>query len=293
MAFASTSGDSEVQSKFQWTISCDDFIKYTNDQRDSLSFQFIVIDNSNKCRLYKADTVDVCVKILPPNNTPPVLNVSSLNSNLKITNNQLNVTLGQQIALGLQGVDADTSPAKDKLKLTLLSAEGNVPLEGYTFKPVEGTSPIESTWVWNPDCTIFQDGVYENDYTLTFRIADDRCFTATADTVKVKMKVKDVDGSDENFYPPNFFSPNDDGFNDYYAMEVKDVVTGELLNVLPLDNCTAQFQGIRIYNRCGNQVFESVDRDFKWYAKSEAAGVYYFAVKYTHKEYKGALSIRY
>ena len=43
----------------------------------------------------------------------------------------------------------------------------------------------------------------------------------------------------------------------------------------------------------GNQVFESADRNFRWYAKGEAAGVYYYLVKYTHKEYKGALSIRY
>ena len=292
ISFSPSNGNGTVQSKFQWKVSCADFTKFSNAKVDSLGFQFIVVDNSNKCRLYKADTLDVSVKIFPPNNSAPVLMVNSINSNLKLINNQLDVTLGQQISLGLQGVDEDTSPSKDVLKLTLLNAEGNVPLEGFAFTPVEGTSPIETTWLWNPDCTIFQNGVYENDYILTFRIEDNRCFTATADTVKINMKVRDVDGTDEFFTPINFFSPNDDGINDYYSMDIKDVVTGELLNVLPLDNCIAQFQGIRIYNRWGNQVFESVDRGFRWYAKGESPGVYYYVIIYTHKEYKGALSIR-
>ena len=293
MSFSPAEANSTVQSKFQWVVSCDDYTKYSDAKIDSLNFQFVVVDNSNKCRLYKADTVDVSVKIFPPVNSPPALIVNSINPNLKLVNNQLNVTLGQQIALGLQGVDADTSPSKDVLKVTLLTAEGTVPLEGFTFKPVEGTSPVSTTWLWNPECTIFQDGIYENDYILTFRIGDNRCITATADTVKIKIKIRDVDGSDGKFDPPNFFSPNDDGVNDYYAMEIKDVVTHEVLNVLPLDNCVGQFQGIRIYNRWGNQVFESTDRNFKWYAKDEASGVYFYVVKYTNKEYKGPLSIRY
>ena len=293
ITFSPTSGLSAIQSQFQWLVTCDDFAKYSNDNVDSLNFQFIVVDNANKCRLYKADTVDVSVKIFPPDNSPPTLIVSSLNPNLKLSNNQLDVTLGEQIALGLQGVDADTSPTKDVVKVTLIKIEGTVPLEGFTFKSVEGVSPVETTWAWNPECNIFQNDIYENDYTLTFRIEDNRCFTASADTVKINMKVRDVDGTDELFTPINFFSPNDDGINDYYSMDVKNVITGEFLSVLPLDNCTAQFQGIRIYNRWGNQVFESTDRNFKWYAKGEAAGVYFYVVKYTHKDYKGALSIRY
>ncbi len=292
ISFLPVNGNGTVQSKFQWNIKCEDYDKFSKDKVDSLNFQFIVVDNSNKCRLYKADTVDVSVKIFPPKNSPPTLLVNSLNPNLKLINNQLEFTLGQQISLGLQGVDADVLPSKDELKLTLLKAEGNVPLEGFKFIPVQGTSPIETTWVWDPDCSIFQNGIYENDYTLTFRIADNRCFTATADTVTVNLKVRDVDGSDEFFIPINFFSPNNDGVNDYYSMDIKNKDTGELQNILPLDNCVAQFQGIRIYNRWGNQVFESAERDFKWYAKGESPGVYYYVIKYTFKEYKGSLSIR-
>ncbi|MBL8153062.1 MAG: DUF4397 domain-containing protein, partial [Anaerolineae bacterium] len=39
----------------------------------------IVVDNANKCRIYKADTLDVEVKVLPPANHAPVLSVFNQN----------------------------------------------------------------------------------------------------------------------------------------------------------------------------------------------------------------------
>ena len=109
----------------------------------------------------------------------------------------------------------------------------------------------------------------------------------------VGITIKDIDGGDAGFDPINYFSPNDDGVNDYYAMEVKDEKTGVVGNILPLDNCVSQFQMIRIYNRWGKEVFHSTDRNFRWYGKGEAPGVYYYSIKYSDREYKGPLSIRY
>jgi len=124
-------------------------------------------------------------------------------------------------------------------------------------------------------------------------LADNNCYAVKADTVSIKIKIKDVNGSDKTFTPVNFFSPNDDGVNDYYSMEVLNKETGEFENNLPLDNCTGQFQAVRIYNRWGKEVFKSIDRNFRWYAKGEAAGVYYYAIIYTNREYKGALTVRF
>jgi gliding motility-associated-like protein len=109
----------------------------------------------------------------------------------------------------------------------------------------------------------------------------------------VELTIKDIDGTDKGFFPVNYFSPNDDGINDYYAMELKNFETGELENILPLDNCASQFQAIRIYNRWGKTVFESTDRNFKWFGKGEPAGVYFYLIEYSSREYKGSLSIRY
>ena len=104
--------------------------------------------------------------------------------------------------------------------------------------------------------------------------------------------------------PANVITPNGDGCNDYFAVEGFDdsrcgptnsLLTGLEADAkvsLPLDNCTGQFQGIVIYNRWGSEVFKSSDRKFRWYALNEAAGVYFYSIKYSNKEYKGSISVR-
>lgn len=289
VSFAKVEGFSPVQSQFSWDLNCK---QLDLDKLDSFDLQFLVVDSLNKCKIYQADTVEVEVKVLPPLNSAPVFTINNLNSEVTLTNNQLSTIRGQQILLGLQGADADNFP-QDLIKLELINAEGNVTPDGYVFEEVEGKGSVSTTFSWNPDCSIFENGIYENDYTFTFRVIDDRCFNVKADTVAIDINIKDIEGGDNGFEPINYFTPNDDGFNDYYAMERKDKFTEEVENILPLDNCVSQFEAIRIYNRWGKEVFKSTDRNFKWFGKGEAAGVYYYLIKYSNKEYKGALSIRY
>ena len=279
-----------VNSMFQWDITCK---SVDLKKKDTFDFQFIVVDFANKCRIYKADTVDVEVKILPPLNQPPMLSVSNNSVAGALSSNVLSMILGPPIELVLTGTDADFFPKQDSLTIELISKDGTVEPVGFTFKPVRGKSPLQTTLSWQPNCTIFENQVYENDYSFMFRIHDDHCLTAKKDSVTVKIKIKDVDGTDAHFLPPNFFSPNGDNVNDYFAMEIKDESTGELKNVLPNDNCNSQFEGVRIYNRWGNQIFQSTDRNFKWHGVGESAGVYYFFINYTKKEYRGSLSLRY
>ena len=61
----------------------------------------------------------------------------------------------------------------------------------------------------------------------------------------------------------------------------------------PSENCIRKFELVRIYNRWGNSVFESTNRKFRWYAPEQPAGVYYFLIKFTDKEYKGSISVRF
>lgn len=288
---APANGNGTVSSDVQWDLGCT-----TTDLKvkDTFDFQFIVVDNANKCRFYKADTVDVEVKILPPLNQPPLLSVSNMNAAATaLNNNTINMILGPSIDLQLTGTDADAVPKKDNLKLALISQTGSVEPKGFTFTPANGLSPVTSSFTWAPDCSIFEGGVYENEYTFVFRLDDDHCLTAKKDSVTLHIKITDVDGSDKQFIPPNFFSPNGDNVNDYFAMEKKDPVTGEISNILPNDNCDSQFQSVRIYNRWGNTVFQSSDRNFKWSGAGESAGVYYYSLSFSKKEYKGSVSLRY
>ena len=285
------SGNGTVSSSFLWTLNCNTI---DLSKKDTFGFQFIVVDDKNKCRLYKADTVDVEVKILPPVNHAPMLNVANNNSSAtELANGDISIILGSTVDLMLSGKDTDVVPKKDKLRLELVTAEGNVAPAGYTFQPVQGTSPLQSAFAWTPDCRIFKDGVFENEYTFMFRLSDDHCLTKKADSLTIRLKVKDVNGSHGKFLPPNFVSPNGDQKNDYYAMEMLIPETGELQNILPNDNCDSRFEYVHILNRWGKEVFRSSDRNFRWYPDGESSGVYFYSIKFSKKEYSGSLTVRY
>ena len=296
ISFPKVSGNGQVASLFQWNIACS---AVDLKKKDKYLFQFIVVDNANKCRLYQADTVDVQVKILPPLNAAPQLVIQHDAS--VVNDKTVTFTVGQPILFDLIGTDTDVIPDKDLLKLTLIEVKGNVPPEGYVFTPREGKGAVQSVLSWAPDCSVFVNNVYENTYTFKFRLGDNHCANAKADTVLLTIILKDVESSDDDFLPPNVFTPNGDGCNDYFALEgiepcpynpdlsenPDDVVS------FPPDNCVRQFESIRIYNRWGNPVFQSSDRKFRWYAPDNPAGVYYYFIKFTNKEYKGSVSIRF
>ena len=287
ITFPLVSGNGTVTSRFQWDIQCS---KVNLNKKSKFTFQFIVVDNANKCRFYKADTVDVQVIILPPLNAPPQL---TMQQGTNVVNNKaVDFILGEPIQFLLTGIDGDVTPDKDMLSLTLIEATGKVKPEGYVFTPVEGRGRVETTFTWQPDCSIFRDGVYENSYAFKFRLADDRCYSAKGDTVAVIVNIKDVDAGALEFLPPNVFTPNDDEVNDYFTMLKLDE-SGVLVNLLPPNNCTGVFEKITVVNRWGELVFESKDRDFKWSGNNHAAGVYYYHIQYNNRQYKGPLSLRY
>ncbi len=283
-------GAGTVASDVSWDINCNTLdLK----KRDSIDLRFIVVDNANKCRIYKADTVNVIVHVLKPLNQAPQLVVTNDNTaNTLLSNNNISMVRGPEVKLLLSGTDADLLPKKDNLTLQLVGTTGTVEPKGYTFETVQGTSPVQTVFSWQPDCSVFENGVYENDYVFTFRLGDDRCLTGTADTVKITLKVKDIESNESAFIPPNFFSPNGDNVNDYYAMEALDPETHELVSILPIDNCDSHFEGVSIVNRWGKEVFSSTDRDFKWYGLNESPGVYFYSIKFSKKEYHGAVTLR-
>jgi hypothetical protein len=294
VTFPGDSRSGRVSSRFNWNIRCD---QLDLTAKDDFTFRFLVVDKVNKCRIYKADTLYVRVVVLPPDNAQPNLRLTSLLPELKLSaDNSVSILLGDQISVKLSGTDADIAPAPDLIKLEMIRAEGKVEPEGYIFAPAEGRNQVESVFSWKPECNIFQDGVYENEYLFTFRVYDDRCFNGKADTTVLHVNVRDIDGSDDDFIPPNVITPNNDGCNDFFALEGFDTPTacGEVhAPNLPLDNCVGRFLGVRIFNRWGVLLFESPDRNFRWYAPGEAMGVYFYYLSYSDKEYKGTISVTY
>ncbi|MBT1705294.1 gliding motility-associated C-terminal domain-containing protein [Chryseosolibacter indicus] len=292
ISFPTATADGVVNSRFNWTPDCKTVDLRASDQ---YLFTFIVKEEPDYCFVSRSDTLQVNVKLLPPDNRSPSLTVTSLNPAVPlIGGDQLSMIIDQEVSLQLTATDMDVNPP-DRIKIELIEASGNVKPEGYSFTPVEGLSPLNGTFNWKPDCSIYKNNVYENDYVFRFRAIDNRCFSVLSDTFNIGLKVKDIEGSDKDFIPPNFITPNGDKCNDFFALEgIEERECGEIhLANLPLDNCAGQFSSIRIYNRWGKQVFQSSQRNFRWYPDAEASGIYFYTVNYTNREYKGSLTLRY
>jgi hypothetical protein len=174
----------------------------------------------------------------------------------------------------------------------MVDAKGSITPEGYVFEPATGLGTAQTTFTWNTECSMFQNGVYENNYTFKFLTKDNRCFNSKADSLRINLTIKDIDGTDVEFIPPNIITPNGDPYNEFFAMVRENKQTHELESILPLDNCVGRFLNITIYNRWGKEIFQSTNRDFRWYPDNEAMGVYFYTLKYSDKEYKGNVTLR-
>lgn len=287
VTFPKVSGHGSLASQFNWPLTCDNI---NLDIQDLFEFNLQVVDSTNKCGFYKADTLHLIVHVEPPDNEPPDLSITSNDSDNPVNDGSIAITLGDSIDLSLTGTDDDVQP-QDFLRLEILSQTGNVAPAGYTFAEGEGNGSVTESFSWKPDCSIFENGVYVNDYTFRFLLYDNRCFNEKGDTVAIRMTIQDVE-RDEDFLPPNFFSPNGDDKNAFFAMVEYNEDTGEFVDILPEDNCTGEFISINIYNRWGKLVYQSFNRDFRWYGEDMPVGVYYYSLHYTHRDYKGMVNLR-
>lgn len=284
--FTNKSGFGQLQSQFNWPLTC----LINPGKKNVFEFLLTVVDSTNTCGFYKADSLVLVVNVAEDDNAAPELTATSENVSQPILDGSLTTVPGNPISIAFTGTDSDNTP-QDNLTLELVEQSGNVEPAGFVFEPQNMTSPLAAKFTWEPDCSVFEDSIYENVYNFKFVLRDDRCYTEKGDTVTLLITVKDVDGSDNEFIPPNVFTPNGDDKNRYFAMVKEDPVTGELIDILPKDNCIGEFRNIRIYNRWGRRVYESSDRDFRWYGKDMPSGVYYYLITYSHKQYKGMVSI--
>jgi hypothetical protein len=109
----------------------------------------------------------------------------------------------------------------------------------------------------------------------------------------VKLNVKDKDSNGVAFLPPNIVTPNGDSLNEFFAMVREGSESSRALeSILPPDNCVGRFVGIVIYNRWGTEIYHSSNRDFQWYPRHQAAGVYFYTLMYSNRDYKGTITLR-
>lgn len=260
--FPTIEGTGKVSQTFTWTPTC---AQVTG--KDYI-FDFVITDT--RCNQGKKDSVSVRLSVLPRPSRPPEVQTTLVGNSLELTISAAAVPIKFDVIA--------QDPDNDPIQLVAVGRGFTLGSAGMQFENKSGTGKITTPFSWIPDCKNL-NGKDENKYVVDFITEDNSCQPNRFDTVTVSITLKNLLVSYE-LTPPNVFTPNEDGKNDYF----------EILN-LPADNCTEQFEGVAIYNRWGGTVFESKDRNFKWTGEHFSAGEYFYMVKYTRRKYKGAVTL--
>jgi hypothetical protein len=277
----------KYEAKLNWDPDCN-VLKFGT-RRD---FNIKIAMDDIECNFNQADTMEFDLHVEIPVNTAPVLTVTSA-SEIEVIDGVVTAETDMPIVLDVSSKDMDVISPHNALTLELDTAASELP-DGYTFTNVTGTGQINSVFSWSPDCSIFTEGVYRRDYKFVFRTFDQSCIDQKSDTVEISAIVKDIDQGLENFLPPNLVTPNGDGYNEFFGLdEIAKISDSDVLPNLPRDNCMGKFLAIRIYNRWGKKVFESDQRNFRWYANNQAAGIYFYYISYTNVEFKGSINLKF
>lgn len=269
-------GNPGLQSNFLWDIPCQ-----FEAEIDSFRVRFLVEDFDD-CQLTNADTLDVDFIIKPPVNNPPQIFVSSQND-LDIINDTLKVVVNEPIELSVRVLDSEG----DTVLLDLFERNPDDP---FVFESAFGRAPVQSIFTWTPNCNDLTGSDFTRDVELTFTAIDRNCFEPLGTAYSMVIHVEDVDAGKTTILPPNIFTPNGDSKNDFFGMyELNE--NGELQNILPIDNCAGQFEEVVIINRWGREVYRSNNREFRWDGEGANAGVYFYQINYTNREYRGSVSV--
>jgi len=272
--FEPMEGLPDLNSPFSWHLDCH---LINLEQKDQFTFYFIAVD-VDKCNFPNADSVKVNVVIRPPENRKPDIDLGELPIE------RFNVIVGNQINFTVRGLDLDG----DSVYIDMLDREKYVGYD-FTFEAAKGIGSVTSEFSWVPNCLnlgqqlAFSPGNQQDEpayTTIQFIVWDNFCINPQSDTLTVEVALEDLLAKDEDFIPPNVFTPNDDGVNDVFTIPN-----------LPQDNCYNEFISIEIYNRLGKKVFEKNERTFAWEGDDVTVGPYYYLLKFTRYEYNGIVYV--
>ncbi len=203
-------------------------------------------------------------------------NSTSINPNHSYTDTGIfTVTLVAINDTSICGIIADTLTFADTIKVgdtaTIHSEFWAFPIKGctplvvdITNKSVHGTESFwtmgngdTSTNIFLQSAEYFRAGTYE--LTLITTKPNDRCYVPP-DTMRIEITADSC-----QLTIPNIFSPNNDGYNDFFNLIVEGCTHYHLL----------------ILNRWGQKIFESFQHDFLWDGYTTAGiqapdGTYYY-----------------
>ncbi len=264
MTFGSTSGVGKVSSPFLWKPAC------TQATRPEYIVDFIVTDT--RCNRNLRDTVTVNLAAVGLPSRPPTIRTT-------LSQPVVDLVVSTSDSLGRVTFDVlGNDPDRDTLRLTGTGRSFDFRAAGMNFTDKTGAPTLQSAFGWKPTCELMA-GRSEAEFVVDFVVDDRSCQPQRTDTTTVIFRVKDPSVSKE-IMVPNVFTPNGDGYNDYFA--VKD---------LPENGCVEQFKSVQITNRWGTVVFTSVDPKFRWFGTNAPSGTYYYLIQSSKRTFKGPLAL--
>ncbi|WP_018478198.1 gliding motility-associated C-terminal domain-containing protein [Pontibacter roseus] len=252
--FENRSGVGRVTSPFSWQIDCQAL------QKKSYQIEFTV--TSVVCEKPVTRTELIEVRTNYPNNIPV------LTTDKEVLTFELE--LNEAFEAKFNGTDLDLH------QLGMAAAGEGFTLEelGMKFTSIGGNGTAQGLFSWVANCNAFNQEVTR----VTFFLKENACVPSPDQTITMEFRVKVPNLN--AFVPPNIFTPNGDGLNDYFE------VPG-----LPADVCTGAFDNVKIYNRWGKEVFASTNTNFKWDGKGVNDGVYFYVIDYRSERFKGSVTL--
>jgi gliding motility-associated-like protein len=263
MSFADASGIGKLTSPFSWTPVCD------LTRKGDYIVDFILTDT--RCGRNLKDSISVTLKAITPFSDPPEVKTSLLKNEIEVI---LDGTEPQPINFDVISTDINLDP----LKLYAQPKGFDLKSVGMIWTDKDGVAKIVNPFAWKPDCS-FLKGKEQAEYKIDFITEDNSCSPNRFDTTSVKITLKNKIANFDVFKPANVFTPNGDGKNDFFSLD------------LPENNCSEAFEYIEIFNRWGSSIYKTSDRNFKWTGGEFASGDYYYLIKFTTKEFKGWVSL--
>ncbi len=276
-SFATQTGTGTLRSSFLFTPLC---TALPLNQPTNLKIKFKVMQQDDCVQSEAILIIDV--RITPNSAILPIITIVGSTANFNPITQEAILDLNDVLRIDIEGKDPNNG-------IITLSASGtdekdiNIDFGQYnaSFTPKTGTGTLQSSFLLTTFCGYLKPNEQIN-LKIKFNIAQKDGCPPVAESLVIRVKIKEIEIDFSKFIPYNVFTPNGDGKNAYYA-----------LDNLPKENCTYSFRSFVVYNRWGKEVYQTNDKDFKWKAENLPSGLYYYYLDYNQKKFKGHITVLY
>ncbi len=267
-------GDSSLVSTFSWFpkgIDCEMFERYN----ENSPLQFFVYAVDSSC-LHEKDSSLLTIEI--NDGTEPYFQVKDeQGEQIEMEGSRVRVrSNGSELRFSVIGRDEDILNLGgerfryDDVKLSFSPHGFNMEEKGVVTEPfhipefVPRSDSVE--FIWNPECEDRNSDPLKIHFTV-----EDRSCQGHSNELNLWVEAETL------LEFPNVITPNGDGANDFLELENSSQICG--------------FRDIQIFNRWGQEIFSSSDRDFSFDAKGVPPGDYYYYIRYENRTLTQTLKV--